>query len=140
MEKVSVLLADGNTDSGISIEKKLGDQNMQLIKVSKEEDIFSEVEKKEIDVVILNVMPSAINGLEALRRIKKIDPLVEVILCADQADLSIAIKGMEMGAFDYILNSITPEELVYKISDAHQKKLLQEVKIKKLKRTYTDTN
>lgn len=140
MENVTVLLADGGADSGISIEQKLNDQHIRLVKVSNEADIFSEIEKKQIDVVILNTMPTAENGLDALGRIKKLDPLVEVILCTDQADLSIAIKGMEMGAFDYILNSITPEELVHKIWDAHQKKLLQEEKIKKLKHTYTDTN
>ena len=48
-------------------------------------------------------------------------------------------KGMEVGAFDYVLKTITPEELAYKIWDAHQKKFLQEEKIKDLKHTFTDT-
>jgi DNA-binding NtrC family response regulator len=135
MEEVAVLLVDDDSNFAISLENKLADQRMRIHKVSKEAEILSETQKNKIDVIILNTVAADLNGLEILSRIKRIDPLVEVILCTDQADLSVAIKGMEMGAFDYIQKSITSEELVYKISDACQKKRLQEEKIKNLKRT-----
>ena len=65
--------------------------------------------------------------------------MAEVILCTDQTDSSAVIKGMEMDAFDYILKTITPEELLYKMSDAHQKRFLHEEKTKNFKHTFTDT-
>ena len=135
MEEVAVLLVDDDSNFAISLENKLADQRMRIHKVSKEAEILSETQKNKIDVIILNTVAADLNGLEILSRIKRIDPLVEVILSTDQADLSVAIKGMEMGAFDYIQKSITSEELAYKISDACQKKRLQEEKIKNLKRT-----
>ena len=136
MEDVAVLLVDDEPVGTVSLEKKLADQGMRILTMPNRGDILSEIEKKHIDVVILNITLAGTNGLETLRRIKKIDPLVEVILCTDHADLSLAIQGMEIGAFDYILKSITPEELVYTVTDAYQRKSLQEEKIKKLKHTF----
>ena len=136
MEDVAILLVDDESNGAFSLEKKLADQGMRILNVSREGDILSEIEKKQIDVVILNIILAGVNGLETLKRIKEIDPLVEVILCTDQADLSLAIQGMEIGAFDYFLKSISPEELVYKVTDAYQRKSLQEEKIENLRNKF----
>jgi DNA-binding NtrC family response regulator len=133
MGDVAVLLVDDESNGGISLEKKLADQGMRIRILSREGDILSEIEKGRVDVAVVNLMVAGMNGLETLRRIKERNPLVEVILCTDQADLSLAIQGMEIGAFDYILKSISTEELVYKVMDAYQRKALQEEKIKKLR-------
>jgi DNA-binding NtrC family response regulator len=133
MENVAVLIVDDESNGGISLEKKLTEQGMRILNLSREGDILSEIEKGRVDVVILNIKPAGMNGLETLKRINEANPLVEVILCTDQADLSLAIHGMEIGAFDYILKSISPEELVYKVTDACQRKRLQEEKIKNLR-------
>ncbi len=136
MDNVAVLLVDDESEENISLETKLTRQGMYIRRVSTEKGVLSEIAKKQIDVVVLNNMLTGLNGFETLRRIKEMDPLVEVILFADRADLSLAIRGMELGAFDYILKSISTEELVYKLTDAYRRKSLQEEKIKNLKKTF----
>jgi FixJ family two-component response regulator len=44
-------------------------------------------------------------------------------------DVEVAIHGMELGAFDYLMKPTDIEELLFKIQDAHRKKSLQEAKI-----------
>ena len=136
MDNVAVLLVDDESDENISLERKLTRRGMHIRRVSTEKGVLSEVAKKQIDVVVLNNMLTGLNGFEMLKRIKEMDPLVEVILLADRADLSLAIQGMELGAFDYILTTISTEELVYKLMDAYRRKSLQEEKIKNLKKTF----
>ena len=46
------------------------------------------------------------------------------------ASMQMAIKGMEKGAFDYLMKPIEMDTLLYKIQDAHKKKSIQEAKIK----------
>ena len=48
------------------------------------------------------------------------------------ASVEAAIGGMELGAFDYLMKPVEFDELLYKIQDAHRKKLLQEAKIRSL--------
>jgi len=75
------------------------------------------------------------DGIEAIRQIKKRHPLVEVIMLTGHASLEASIEGMELGAFDYLLKPAAIDELVYRIQDAHKKKVLQEKKIAALKET-----
>jgi DNA-binding NtrC family response regulator len=65
-----------------------------------------------------------------LSEIKKRYPLVEVIMLTGHASLEVAIEGMELGAFDYLMKPVDIDELLYKIQDAYKKKLIQVEKIK----------
>ena len=54
----------------------------------------------EVDVVILDVVMPGMNGIETLREIKYIKPLIEVIMLTGHATVETAIEGMKFGACD----------------------------------------
>jgi DNA-binding NtrC family response regulator len=88
------------------------------------------VQEEQPHVVVLDVMMPEMDGIETLREIKKMAPLVEVILLTGYAKLELALKGMELGAFDYLIKSIGIDELLYKLEDAYKKISIQEQKRK----------
>jgi DNA-binding NtrC family response regulator len=47
------------------------------------------------------------------------------------ANLEVAIEGMELGAFDYLMKPVDIDDLLYKVQDAHKKKSLQEGRIRR---------
>ena len=62
------------------------------------------VKKTPIDVAILDIRMPRLNGIEALKEIKTIDPSIEVIIITGFADFESLRKSMvEYGAFDYLL-------------------------------------
>ncbi len=62
------------------------------------------VKKTPIDVAILDIRMPRLNGIEALKEIKTIDPSIEVIIITGFADFESLRKAMvEYGAFDYLL-------------------------------------
>ncbi len=77
-----------------------------------------------VDVVLLDVKMPGMDGMEALSRIKQAHPDVEVIMRTGHANVDVAIRGMEQGAFDYLMKPAEMDDLYYKIQDAHKKKLL----------------
>jgi DNA-binding NtrC family response regulator len=83
-------------------------------------------------VVVLDVKMQGMDGIQTLREIKKIKPLVEVIMLTGHANLEVAVEGMEMGAFDYLMKPTGVDELLYKLEDAFKRKKIQEQKIKRL--------
>lgn len=54
------------------------------------------------DVVILDYMLGKSNGLELLRKIKGINPNIQVIFLSAQEEMNVAINSLKYGAFDYL--------------------------------------
>lgn len=133
MRSFTVLLVDNEPTYSERIYDGLSDQGLTIRRVHSRAQILSEIEKKDIDVILLDLMIAGTDGIELLREIKTMDPLIEVILLADQANLSIAIRGMKLGAFDFLFTSVDIDDLFYKLKDAYQKKIIQEEKIDKIR-------
>lgn len=74
------------------------------------------------------------DGVATLREIKKHYPLVEVIMLTGHASMEVAIEGMEMGAFDYLMKPMDMDELLYKAEDAFKKKTIHEGRIRQRSR------
>jgi CheY-like chemotaxis protein len=73
-----------------------------------------------IDVVLLDVKMPGMDGIEALRRIKEASPDAEVIMLTGHADVDTGIEAMREGALDYLMKPCDIEDLVAKISEAHE--------------------
>src|SRR3974377_2595202 len=69
------------------------------------------VEENLYDVMILDIMMPNMDGLEVLRRVKETHPNVDVIMVTGLAQIDTAVKGMKLGAFDYIAKPFEPDEL-----------------------------
>jgi len=70
------------------------------------------------DVVILDIRMPGIDGHEALNRIKKIAPNVQVIMLTGHGGGQSAKESLEHGAFDYLNKPCDIELLSLKINDA----------------------
>jgi DNA-binding NtrC family response regulator len=90
------------------------------------------METKIFDVVILDIkMPGGMDGIEALKEIKKKQPLCEVILLTGHGTVETSVEGMKLGAFDYLLKPARFEELCEKIAKAYERKISQDERIRK---------
>jgi DNA-binding NtrC family response regulator len=80
-----------------------------------------------VDVVILDVKMPGMDGMEVLALIKQRHPHVEVIMLTGHANVEAAMRGMELGAFDYLMKPADFEDLLYKIEDAYKKMNIREM-------------
>ncbi len=78
------------------------------------------VENNPIDVVLLDVKMPGMDGIEALRKIKEASPDAEVIMLTGHANVDTGIEAMREGALDYLMKPCDIEDLVAKISEAHE--------------------
>jgi DNA-binding NtrC family response regulator len=54
------------------------------------------------EVVILDHGLGKMNGLDVLRKIKTTNPMVQVIFLSAQEKMSVAVKSLRYGAYDYL--------------------------------------
>ena len=135
MSEIKVLLVDDEPDFIEPLSNRLTLRKLSVLAAHNGAEALAMLDDHPVDVVVLDVKMPGMSGLEVIRELKKRHPLVEVIMLTGHANLEVSIEGMEAGAFDYLLKPAVIDELVYKIQDAYQKKMLHEKKIAALKQT-----
>lgn len=63
------------------------------------------------DLVILDVMLPGIDGFEVLRQIRAADPLAPVIMLTARGDVEDRVRGLDLGATDYMVKPFAFAEL-----------------------------
>lgn len=64
------------------------------------------------DMVLIDYMMEPLNGLEVLKKIKRFNPDVYLVMISGQTDLQVAVNAMKYGAFDYIIKGDTESEQI----------------------------
>ena len=130
MDTFNVLLVDDEVEFLETLVKRLKRRNLAVTGANSGEEALGVLSHSPVDVVVLDVKMPGMDGLTALREIKKRFPLVEVIMLTGHASMEVAIEGMEVGAFDYLMKPMDIDELLYKLQDAYKKKTLHEDRIR----------
>ena len=130
MKDLKVLLVDDEIDFTSTLAERLELKGIRARTAPDGLTALKLIKEEQPHVVVLDVVMPEMDGIQTLSEIKKVAPLVEVILLTGYAKLETALKAMELGAFDYLTKSIGIDELLYKLEDAYKKISIQEEKIK----------
>jgi DNA-binding NtrC family response regulator len=130
MVSFSILVVDDEPDFMETLVNRLRKRRIDAHGVPGGEKALELLETRPFDVVLLDIkMPGGMDGIEALREIKRRHPLTEVVLLTGHASVETSIDGMRLGAFDYLLKPVRFEELLIKVASAFEKKAFHENKI-----------
>ena len=74
---------------------------------------------QEPEIIFIDYNMQPLNGLETLKKIKRFNPDIYLVLISAQSDMQIAINSLKYGAFDYIIKAEDDIEkiklVIYKI-------------------------
>jgi DNA-binding NarL/FixJ family response regulator len=70
------------------------------------------------DVIVVDISMPVLNGIDAIRQIKKNDPHTKVVFLTMHSDVTYAKEAFEAGASGYVLKHSAPDELVTAIHEA----------------------
>ena len=120
MEKI--LIIDDNNDICLLLERFLTKQGYKTASVQRGEDGLVALRKESVDLVICDFKLPDIDGLEMLRRIKVMDPSTAVIIITGYSDVRVAVQTVKHGAFDYVTKPLYPDEILYTIKGALERR------------------
>ncbi|MGA3117355.1 MAG: response regulator transcription factor [Syntrophobacteraceae bacterium] len=118
MARPRVLIAD---DHKIVVEglKKMLQHDFDIAgTVEDGRELITSVEKHHPDVIIADVSMPMLNGIDAVRQIKKVHKTIKVVFLTMQLDVAYAVSAFKVGASGYVLKHSAPDELVTAINEA----------------------
>lgn len=131
--KTRVLMVDDEKEFIQTLSERLTLRDYDVTTAFSGEEAVEKVKNYLFDVTILDVLMPGMSGIDTLREIKKIKPLIEVIMLTGHATIETAIEGMKLGAFDFLLKPCETENLVAKIDKAYTKKIEHDERIRAAK-------
>jgi len=130
MALATILLVDDEVSFVDTMSKRLKKRDATVYPAYSGEEALECLKRhNDIEVVILDVKMPGMDGIETLRKMKQLYPLVEVIMLTGHATVETGIDGMKLGAFDYLLKPSEIEDLIMKVREAASKKRGHEEKI-----------
>jgi DNA-binding response OmpR family regulator len=114
MKRFVILLVDDEERILNFLKTKLKILSYEIILASNGVEALEEVQGQGPDLVVLDVMMPKKDGFETLKELRTFSP-VPVIMLSARGDDSDRIKGLELGADDYIAKPFNPDELVARI-------------------------
>ena len=133
MDGLRLLLVDDELEYRETLLKRMRKRQVSVAGVKSGEEALGYLEGHPTDVVVLDVRMPGMDGIQTLQAIKERHPLIEVIMLTGHASVEVAIRGMELGAFDYLMKPMDIDEILYKAQDAYKKKLLHEKRMQRKK-------
>ncbi|MDQ1330307.1 MAG: hypothetical protein QG578_570 [Thermodesulfobacteriota bacterium] len=128
--KIKVLLVDDEKEFIEALAERLAVRDFYVKTAFNGDEALSKIKEDDFDVVVLDVLMPGKNGIETLREIKSIKPLVNVIMLTGHATVETAIDGMKAGAYDYLMKPTDTNDLVGKIKKAYNIKADHEKRIR----------
>lgn len=125
MQTSNILIVDDNKSVLTSLELLLEREFENIETVSDPNQIFPVLEKRAIDLVILDMnfsvgFNTGNEGLFWLQRIHERKPELPVIMLTAYGDIDLAVKSLKSGAADFVLKPWNNDSLIKKIRAALQ--------------------
>lgn len=120
-KRTSLVIVEDDPDISALLEYVLSREGIDVRAAADGKSAIELIESRATDVVILDLMLPDMSGLDVLRAIRQRVNGVRrpwVIILSAVADEENRIKGLELGADDYLIKPFSPRELVLRVQGA----------------------
>ncbi len=121
----NILIVDDESAIRESLQGILEDEGYTALVSPSGEDCLDQLRKANIDVVLLDVWLTGIDGLEALERIRALDDPPEVIMISGHGTIETAVRATKLGAFDFAEKPLSLDKTLILVKNAIEARRLR---------------
>ncbi|MCM1495347.1 MAG: response regulator [Bacteroides sp.] len=70
------------------------------------------------DLVLMDITMPEMDGIQALKKIKQMDPNANVVMCSAMGQQAMVIESIQSGARDFIVKPFQPERVLEAVKKA----------------------
>lgn len=119
-DKIKVVLVDDHSMIRIGLKAYLDTlPDIQVVgEASSGEEAVQVVQDTRPDVVLMDLIMTGMDGVEATRQVKHIHPTAQIIILTSYHEDSHIFPAIKAGALSYVLKDIDPDDLAMAIRSA----------------------
>jgi DNA-binding NtrC family response regulator len=110
-KKIQVLVVDDEPIVRESIRDWLEDAGYQVATAETGEEALEMVEKQDFSVMVLDLRLPGKTGITVLKEVKAVKPQIKSIIITAYPSVETATEAMKLGAVDYLIKPIAPDDL-----------------------------
>jgi two-component system KDP operon response regulator KdpE len=114
VKQFRVLVVDDEPRILNFLSSKLRVSGYEVLTASNGAEALEQVQAQEPDLVVLDVLMPRMDGFETLKELRAFSPVPVIILSAKGTNAD-KVKGLHLGADDYLAKPFSPDELVARI-------------------------
>jgi DNA-binding response OmpR family regulator len=126
MKGIRLLLVDDEVVFATNLAKILTRRGYEVTTVHHGQAALQKAQIHHFDVIILDQKMPGMDGISALKQLKSITPDAEVLILTGHGTAETGITGLMSGAYDYLMKPIQADDLIKKINQAYDRKLVRE--------------
>ena len=115
VEKKKILIVDDEKEITDLVEIYLKNDGYEVYKFYQGQEVVRFLEKKQVDLAILDVMLPDIDGFEVCRRIRATGSKMGIIMLTAKNQEMDKVTGLMTGADDYVTKPFSPAELTARV-------------------------
>src|SRR3989442_1776323 len=97
-----ILVVDDEAPVREVLNEYFSSQGYTVDEASNGNDALGTIQRHRPDLVLLDIRMPGIDGVEVLRRIRKLDDALAIIMVTANEDVALARETLKLGAFDYV--------------------------------------
>ena len=113
-----ILFVDDQPSARMMFERIVEDHPFEPLVAASVVEAEELLERNAVEVIVTDLRMPKIDGIEGLKRFRRHDPEVPIILVTAFGTVETAVEAMKAGAFDYIRKPFEPSELLIVIERA----------------------
>jgi len=120
-----VLVVEDDRAMRLVLRESLRNKGYYIEEAVSAEEALEKVKSEAFDLIIMDVKLPGISGIEAISKIKDIDPDTIIIVMTAYGSKDIALKAIREGAYDYFNKPFRLEEMEIVVERALEKRKLE---------------
>jgi DNA-binding NtrC family response regulator len=121
MGTLTLLLVDDEPDFLEPLAKRLQRRGCECATASSGEEALGLLAARTFQCAVVDVKMPGMSGLDLLRRARRDWPSMPVVLLTGHASVELGVQGMELGAFEYLLEPVELDDLLDTVRRAAEK-------------------
>ncbi len=108
----TVLIADDEPNIRKSLGRVLSLEGYKVLDAVHGRDVLRVLQKRLVDLLLLDVLMPEMDGLEALAALRETHPELPVVMMSGNASIESAVQATKMGALDFLEKPLSTDKLL----------------------------
>ena len=113
MAKKTILVVDDEESHRMMLGAHLKDEGFEMVEASDGQEAVDKVSERFFDLVLMDIRMPNMDGMEALKQIRQINPTIPVLIMTAYGSINSAVQALKSGAEDYLTKPLDMERTHY---------------------------